>query len=244
MTFPTPDSSRQGDEPWWASRRTVLAAGLVLGIVLLAVFLALRPGDNTPQAGEPAAPGWTSATSPQASGASSPDDMNVPREAPPARWDVYKTIALPVSPSAGPREVDHDMAVGYSHSPTGALIAATQLSVRYSLANDWRPVLDRSVAPGPGRDAWAATRSKYGSWATPTPGSYCQAAGFAFVDYQPSRAVIQLVHRCSGGQLQATVVTVAWQDEDWKLVLQPDGSSSPTQEPIESLDGYSPWGGV
>lgn len=238
-----PGSGAPDDGPWWSSRRTVLAAGLVLGIVLLAVFLALR-GDDGPgrAAGGPTVPAG-SAPAQTAPGRQS-GDATVPRTTPPAQWVLYKTVALPVSASAGPRDIDGDVAAAYSHTPTGALVAATQLSVRYAFADDWRAVLDRSVAPGAGRDVWVATRGKYASLAPPQAGTYCQVAGFVFVDYAPSRAVVQMANRCPNGQLQATTLTVAWQDEDWKLVLQPNGSPTPTQQPIASLDGFIPWGGV
>jgi hypothetical protein len=245
MTSPIPGGGGPDEGPWWSSRRTVLAAGLVLGIVLLAVFMALRGRDDPGRAaGGPTVPaGSAPASSPEAPGTQAADTA-VPQTPPPVQWALYKTVALPISTSAGPRHVDGDVAAGYSHTPTGALVAAAQLSVRYFFADDWRAVLDRSVAPGAGRDVWAATRGKYASLAAPKSGTYCQAAGFVFVDYQPSRAVIQLAHRCPTGQLQATTLTVAWQDEDWKLVLQPNGSPTPTQQPIASLDGFIPWGGV
>jgi hypothetical protein len=240
-------SPRDG-QPWWSSRRTVLAAGLVAVIVLLGLVMALHgsapapPGEGAegPTATDTAAGGQAPPVR-----VSDPAADEVPRTtAPPVTWSLYKGVALPVSATAGPREVDGDVAAGYAHTPTGALIAAAQISDRYGPADDWRAVVDRSIAPGPGRDAWVATRSKYDKFASASPGTYCQIAGFSFIDYQPSRAVIQLANRCPAGQLQTVPITVSWQDGDWKLVLQPDGSPAATKQVIPSLDGYVAWGGV
>lgn len=239
------ESSADGHAPWWSSRRTLLAAGLMAVVLLLALFLIFRDPPGQPDA-DPGgtAPGVTAEPSSSASASPRGDDV-VPRTTPPpVSWQVYKTLALPVSTSAGPRSVNGDLATGYAHTPTGALVAAAQLSVRYSLANDWRRVLDRSVAPGPGRDVWAATRAKYGAFADPAPGTFCQVAGYMYVDYTPDRAVIQMADRCPNSKLQSILTTVTWQDGDWKLVLQPDGGVGPDQPALSSLDGYVVWGGV
>lgn len=236
-------SDQGGGAPWWSSRRTVLAAGLVAVIALLGLVMALRGGDApAPGPGEPTAAA-SGGTAPAPG--SAPGTDQVPRTVPPpVTWTLFKGIAVPVSAGAGPRDVAGDVAAGYAHTPTGALLAAAQVSSRYGVADDWRSVVDRSIAPGPGRDVWVATRGKYDKLATADPGTYCQTAGYSFVDYQPSRAVIQLANRCPGGQLQTVPITVSWQDGDWKLVLQPDGSPGPTHQVIPSLDGYVVWGGV
>ncbi|MDQ1245812.1 MAG: hypothetical protein QG597_179 [Actinomycetota bacterium] len=236
------------ETPWWSSPRTALAAGLVAVIIVLGLFLTLRGSGTTPPPGDGAeGPATTPAAGGQAPPVTVPGPAaeEVPRvTAPPVTWSLYKGVALPVSATAGPRDLDGDVAAGYAHTPTGALVAAAQVSSRYGIADNWRSVVDRSIARGPGRDVWIATRSKYDKLASVSPGTYCQITGFSFIDYQPSRAVIQLANRCSSGQLQTVPITVSWQDGDWKLVLQPDGSPSPMNQVIPSLDGYVVWGGV
>jgi hypothetical protein len=38
--------------------------------------------------------------------------------------------------------------------------------------------------------------------------------------------------------------TVRWVDGDWKLELQPDGSTTPSRQSVTSVAGFIPWGGV
>jgi len=133
---------------------------------------------------------------------------------------------------------------GYAHTPTGALLAATQIGARYLISpgDDWRRVVQEQVLSGPGRDVYVEKRAKVTSSAP--PGTYGQFAGFRFVTYTPDVAVIQLVSRFSDGTLQVSTYTVRWVNGDWRLQLQPDGGASPTLQRVDNLAGFVPWGGI
>jgi hypothetical protein len=163
--------------------------------------------------------------------------------APDLQWQLFAGVPLPYSRTAGPLTVDGSVYSGYERSQTGALIAAAHLSARYlvTAGNGWRDVLERQVLPGPGRDAFARLRASVTEQAP--PGTYGQPAGFRFVAFTPDVAAIQLVSRFPRtGVLQVVVVTVRWVDGDWRLQLQPDGSSSPTAAAVPDLDGFVVWG--
>jgi hypothetical protein len=134
---------------------------------------------------------------------------------------------------------------GFEQTPTGALIAAAQISSRFLISpgQDWRKVVKDQVAPDAGRDAYVDKRAKV-TVSTVAPGTYGQFAGFRFVTYSSETAVIQYVTRFTNGNLQVTTDTVRWIDGDWKLQLQPDGSPSPTAQGVTSLTGFVPWGGL
>jgi hypothetical protein len=165
-------------------------------------------------------------------------------------WQLYQGVALPFSAANGPSVVNGDVATGYAHNPEGALLAAAQIGVRYLVAPNWSAVVASSVAPGPGLDAYAALRqsqSSSGKATTssgPTPGTYLQLAGYQFVTYTPQTAVVQLISQGSSGTYQVVTNTVTWSGGDWKLVLQSNGSSSPTAQTVSSLAGFIVWGGV
>ncbi len=56
---------------------------------------------------------------------------------------------------------------------------------------------------------------------------------------------MQLVSRFAAtGQLQVNTVTVVWSGDDWRLLLQPGGSISPSLQAVSSLTGFLPWAGV
>jgi hypothetical protein len=224
----------------------IVCAAFLLALVLGSVaILALRDGEEQAPAAAPtpSAPVSTAPASPSPS-VTEELDQTIPIETPSGvRWELWETVALPFSTEAGPRVVDGDVATGFAHTPTGALIAATQTAVRYRVAQDWRSVLQASVDPGAGAEAWANLRAPL-TLDPPQPGQLGQAAGFQFVSYTPDRAVIQYVAKFANGSMQMTSNTVIWDGADWKLVLTDDGGVSATAVPIESLSGFIPWGGV
>lgn len=245
-----PDQSAQpGHEPtpraerdWFSGRRwTGIGAIGVLVVVALCVGLLVFPRRGDQRSSPPTASG-TPTTSAPAVG-----DQQIPT-APPSdvTWSLYQSVALPSSPGAGPHTVFGDAATGYAHTPTGALVAAAQISTRRLLALDvdWRASLTAMVAPGPGREAFARSRSSVSHPQPDPPGTYNQLAGFNFLSYTPTDAVIQLVSKTPGGTLQVVPEHLAWLENDWKLVLAPDGGEASSAQRLESLDGFVPWSGV
>lgn len=230
------DSSRR-------SRTLLLLAGGFLVLVVICLFIVLfstrgeqQPQTGTPQGGPAAAP-------------TTPDngDKRIPTAAPPGvTWTFFHGVALPQSRTYGPTQVRGDLAAGYAHSPTGALLAAANISVRYGSSPEWRAILDEQTVPGPGREAFAAIRAEHPISASsqPAPGSRGQIAGFRFVNYTPEVATIQIVSQFAsyGGVLQMTTLTVRWNGQDWLLELQPDGGASPTASRVNSLAQFTPWG--
>ncbi|WP_125189124.1 hypothetical protein [Streptomyces sp. RP5T] len=134
------------------------------------------------------------------------------------------------------------MARCYAHTPVGALLATSQISVRYLAADDWLKVT-RTQTVGAGRDTYIADRTKSEQTAPPDAGGsvHGQIAGFRFVTYNDTTAVIQTVWRFPDGRMQAATTTMLWQDGDWRLEFPAD---PPDPTPVDSLAGYTSWGGV
>lgn len=244
------DRDSAPDRSSWRRTGFVIAACFVTLVAALAVVVVVTA---TPGQGHkpPAAttPGST-ATQPSAAGGQHgchlTDTSQAIPDAPPAdvTWTVYKTVAEPVSRSAGPGIVDAGGGARcFAHTPLGALIATWQIGTRFALADDWRTVTLQQVMPGPGRDIYMRRRAAVTDNSA-QPGEYGQIAGFKFVTYTPQTAVIQIVSRFSDGSMQVSTMTVVWSGGDWKLQLTPDGSESPTVQPVSSLVGFVVWGGV
>lgn len=238
MTYPAPggqpDPSRRSRTPLY------LAGGFIALVVICLVIVLVSSTGSDDQPGGPAGP-------PPAARDAGEVDQTVPTTAPPgATWTYFRSVALPQSHTYGPTQVNGDVAAGYEHSPTGALFAAVNITTRYSFGLGWREVLDRQTAPGPGRKAWIAIRTQHplDPNAQPAPGSYGQFAGFRFVNYSPEMATVQVVTQFAnyGGALQMSTLTVQWSGQDWVLVLQPDGSPSPSVAKVPSLDQFVSWG--
>jgi hypothetical protein len=242
-------------------RRGTIAAGVLLLIVLLLLaYIGFgRNGSNhtgtpTPSSASTVTPGSTNtgSTGPTTTGQAGPAacdlsdfDQSIPEVTPQGiTWNLYQTVALPSSSTAGPEIVDGDVARCFAHTPLGALIAATQISFRLVLAPS-TDVAVEEVIPGPGRNLFIAADEKaLKSSSGNQPGDYDQSAGFKFVTYSPAVAVIELATKSDSGALQASTVTVDWSQDDWKLALEPNGDTTPNVLPLSSLVGYSIWAGV
>jgi hypothetical protein len=245
MTSTDPPATPPADQDWFGGRRWtgIAAVGvlIVVAVCALVVFVLDHGGparQAAPIAGRPA-------TVPTVAGLPSA----VPTAAPAGTsWVIYQTVALPSLPGAGPVHVDGAIATGYAHTPLGALLAAANESYRYGLAGDdqWLAAAQQMLAPGPGYDAWLSIRAAhpYGPAGGAGRDKLSQLAGFEFISYTPSDAVIQVVTRDVNGVLQVGAEHVTWQDGDWRFVLAPDGSQLANVQQAASLEGFVEWRGV
>ncbi len=161
-------------------------------------------------------------------------------------WQIVDTVALPFSDSAGPIRVTDGIPAGFAHTPTGALLAMVQIDFRHLIQPNFVAVTAADVADTPGRAEFFHL-VQVGGLTNPTnpqPGTYLQLAGFEFVSYTSSTAVIQLLTARLDGSYQISTLTVAWDGTDWQLVLQADGTDSPNQQIVASPVGFVLWGGV
>ncbi|MEE1940988.1 hypothetical protein V1L54_16515 [Streptomyces sp. TRM 70361] len=260
----TEPGNRAADEPRspWLRTGFVLAAAFLGFVAVIGAAIAI--GSDTPAPGTPAGAGATTAEAPGSrartadpprsapasgdAGAGCPEltdeRQDVPTSAPAGvTWTLYQAVALPSSEAAGPAVAGADVARCYARTPVGALLATSQISVRYLAAEDWRKVT-RTQLVGAGRDAYLADRA--GAERTAPPGgrggaAHGQIAGFRFVTYNDTTAVIQTVWRFPDGRMQAATTTVLWRDGDWRLEY-PAVPAAPV--PVDSLAGYTQWGGV
>ena len=234
-----------GDEKWLGGRKwTGLAAVIILGVLLVAAAGVLFSDDGSGQQTQPA----TAPTATVHPNPGSAHDQSLPTVAPAnVTWTLWEGVGLPVSAGAGPANVQGSVASRYSHSPTGALMAASQLAVRVVLApdTDWRRTVEAGTVPGPGRDAWIKDRKPLvGKFVGVEPGQAAQLAGFQFTGYSPDLAVITLVNGDATRGYRASTVTLVWRGGDWRVQQGPDGLTSTNVHPIADLAGFVPWSGV
>ncbi|MFD6921846.1 hypothetical protein ACFV99_16750 [Streptomyces sp. NPDC059944] len=158
------------------------------------------------------------------------------------QWAIFRTEALPQSKTAGPAVTERDLTRCYAHTPTGALIAAVQISTRSMLASNWTEVWEKQTY-GPDRDAaLKQLRAQLGSGPQPdpAPGDLGQVAGFHFVTYNDDTAVIDLLMRYPDGSLQVAPQTVRWDNGDWQLEVNDDAQ----RRTVRSAAGFVSWGGI
>ncbi|MET7299621.1 hypothetical protein [Embleya sp. NPDC005575] len=237
----------------------IASALVILFVVLSAVYLAVAGGDGKSRA----APPTTSPNVAPVTLAPIPDSVSVDANACPVTqvadvtrptqpprdvaWQSFRTVLVPASSTAGPLVTQGDVARCYQQTPTGALLATAQITIRYAFAENWRRVVAEQVVPGPNADAYSLPRIEQeltrGAPRPPEPGSLSQIAGFKFVAFSFQSASLEIARRTPAGNLQAFVHTVVWTNGDWKLELQPDGADAPIGRNLISLEGFIPWGG-
>jgi hypothetical protein len=227
----------------------VIAAGFLAALavwVIASPGQSLRAGSHHHPVTKPAASS-PSIPSPSATASPSSLDQSAPDSPPPGvTWQIIDTVALPFSASAGPASVADGIPSGFAHTPTGALVAMVQIDFRHLIDPNFMAVTQADVANTPGRAKFFNLVEADGltNPANPEPGTYLQLAGFQFVSYTASTAVIQLLTARPDGSYQVSTLSVAWDGNDWQLVLQADGTDSPNQQIVSSPVGFVLWGGV
>jgi hypothetical protein len=172
--------------------------------------------------------------------------QRIPREAPGAvSWQFETNMLIPLQEQGGPAVEDaKGLRSCFAHSPTGAVLAAMVTLGQIRNPQLTEAVLRDRIAPGEGRNlALKAVRTS----ATPrNTGQTSQFTGFKVIDYLPNRAIISIAVRLDSQKVAGLPVTLLWIGNDWKLVLQPDGSFNGAVAPdvLQSLEGYVRFGGA
>lgn len=260
------------DQPRGLRRHgVVIAIVLVVVVIVVAVVLVLEghhgrkvassppaaattavAQTTTPAAATPSAaattPTVSTSTSVAAPAATTSALVTIPPTAAPVgvTWALFQGIALPSSTSDGPTKVSGPIYSGYSHTPTGALLAAVQISTRHLLtpAPGWQAIVATQVEPGPGRDQFTKLEAAQAQDTAAPGGGYGQYVGFRFVTYSPDVAVIEVATKFPNGNEQVSTLTVRWLQGDWKQELQPDGADTPPPQSVQNLAGFTAWSGV
>jgi hypothetical protein len=241
------------DAPSPFKGRLFIASGifLVLVLLLLGFVVFSDNGDDNDQAapGPSGTPDSTPTAAPTSQGDDCPKlsdtDTSVPLNAPKGvTWQLVDGYALPSSKASGPGRVDGDVAHCYARTPTGALLAAVQITGRQLSADDWESIVERQCV-GDGVDYYLTERrrieKKEGSQAL-TADQHGQVGGFKFITFDENTAVVDLVWRDKNGGLGAGSVTLRWSGGDWKNEITRNPAAP--GGPIDSLAGYIAWGGV
>ncbi|WP_327430888.1 hypothetical protein [Streptomyces sp. NBC_01236] len=246
--------SGEWEQPFWQQRGWVLSAGFLLVLLVLAVFTMVSSGDEDP-AGASADPsptpsatrdsdgGGSSASNARPAGCRTDDsDQAKPGKAPADfRWKADGTGLVPVSKTAGPLKYDGPVWSCYAHTPMGAVLAAHAITDHLSYPG-WREVVERQVVPGTGRDALIASRSQEDDKPTSGKADAGGYAGFSVLSYNKEEATLMFLLRSpNAGTYGSASVTVHWQDGDWKLAPDPDGTVYSGMAQVNGTTGFVTW---
>jgi hypothetical protein len=157
------------------------------------------------------------------------------------QWSVLAGNVVP-SAAAGPGLVQGSVARCFAHDAAGALLAAIRipLAIGTAGADTWRGVVDAGLVPGPGTDAVVAIADQAYSviGAGATGQSPAPVAGFKFIAYSPSEAVVAVVFRNPTGALFVSDTVVVWFGGDWRVEPGLDGQLGSPPAQVASLVGF------
>ncbi|MGW2725093.1 hypothetical protein [Streptomyces sp. NPDC001492] len=250
MSAPTDGRGPEAPASPFQQRWFIVSAAFLIVVVLLGLLVVFTTRDNSSANGSKSpAPSASAASTPSASAAAggcpalADTDTTVPTAAPQGvTWGLFRTVALPTSKSAGPAAADGDLTHCFAHTPTGALIAASQISIRSMLARNWQDVWQRQTYGDAKAAQLASLRKQFKSspLPDPAPGELGQFSGFRFVTYSADTAVIELLTRFSDGALRLNTAVLRWHDGDWQYEVSKTGQ----QRIVTSSEGFAAWGGV
>ena len=226
-----------------------------MAVVIIGGALALVVSLSPRVAGGAAARPASSASPVGTPVAGNPGGSSVPQvNLAEVRWYDFYGVELPFSAQAGPRNTGGGLAVGFAHSPLGALLAAVNIAVRANA--QWGPPIFtpviRNQVTGPDAAALLADcLSTYGQASQSAGVTGGQPLGnvdvaeeaFRWVAYTPDAAVIDLVSAGPGSQgttVRATTqLEVVWDGGDWKVIAPPGGDWGNSAAELSSLTGYT-----
>jgi hypothetical protein len=216
-----------------AARRRARRTGLValLAVTVLACCLVLVIQHS---AGDPTAPVRTVSASPSPIVSTFGDGL-LPDD---VAWARVSGVDLPISPTAGPADTSAGLALGFAHTPAGALLAALHLLVRTTpqvgpavfeptlasqVVGESAPAMRQAVTDDYQRAAAAAGIS-YGQPLGDLPAALEGARIDAYSDEHADLSVLTAIVDDTGTTRYAgTSVTVDWVEQDWRLVAPPTG---------------------
>ena len=213
-------------------RRSVVIAGSAAALVVLVALAALvgLNRQDVPTASSPPTAAQTAESQCGLSG--TPGNEAVGASS--ATWTDVAGWALPTSTTDGPGvRTEKGPWSCYARTPSGAVLAAYVIAMRGGgLADDWKTVVREQTMPGPGQDVLLGSVPNFSSVTTPR--------GFVVAAYSPDRSTIRYGLDVNGGDYACTI-NVQWSDNDWRLVLGDDGSTS--SGCTRGLpDEFTPWG--
>ncbi|GAA5054165.1 hypothetical protein [Nocardia callitridis] len=166
----------------------------------------------------------------------------------PRGWQRVYGASVPFSTSDGPTRIEDDLAVGYSHTPQGAALAAAQITYRLNARPADRDLYVRQVRVSAQQIAsydQALASDRLPKQQPESITRYFTASdAFKIDDYADDLAIVRLATRgpvVDGKQLWAAIrLVMVWDAGDWRL--KPTSASAAAQsEYLETLQGWTLW---
>ncbi|UFS97221.1 hypothetical protein [Nocardia huaxiensis] len=162
-----------------------------------------------------------------------PPDPDRPPTA--VRWEPWQGVQLPFA-QEGPTKVA-DAALGYTHSPQGAALAAIHHTLRVSLSPDtsWARMAAQSLMPGPGKDSWVIARALLSITSGADPATVPTITAYKVNTYADARAEIVIYSTYPDASITANTATVVWLSDDWRLLIPDPAAKVQTVQAVSFI---------
>ncbi|WP_282785570.1 hypothetical protein [Nocardia sp. CC201C] len=165
----------------------------------------------------------------------------------PGGWQRVFGASVPFSTSDGPTRLEDGLAVGYSHTPQGAVLAAAQITYRLNARPADRALYVRQVRVSAQQVAaydQALADERLPKQQPEKVTRYLVAPdAFQVENYADDMAIVRLAARgpvVDGRQLWAAVrLIMVWDAGDWRL--KPATARGSQTEYVDSLAGWTKW---
>ncbi|WP_067545553.1 hypothetical protein [Nocardia crassostreae] len=165
----------------------------------------------------------------------------------PHGWQRVYGASVPFSTSDGPARLENGLAVGYSHTPQGAALAAAQITYRLNARPADRELYVRQVRVSAQQVAdydQALADERLPKQQPEKVTRYLVAPdAFQVENYADDMAIVRLAVRgpVRDGRVQwaAVRLIMVWDAGDWRL--KPSTSKSSQTELVDSLAGWTKW---
>lgn len=165
----------------------------------------------------------------------------------PYGWQRVFGVSVPFSTSDGPTRLENGLAVGYAHTPQGAVLAAAQISYRLNARPADKQLVQQQLRTEPDQlEAYdqAVDNGKLPEQEPEQVTKYLVAPdAFQVENYADDMAIVRLAMRgesVDGQQTWAAVrLIVVWDAGDWRL--KSSTSDIAQTEYINTLVGWTPW---
>ncbi|MFI1912502.1 hypothetical protein [Nocardia sp. NPDC020380] len=165
----------------------------------------------------------------------------------PHGWQRVFGASVPFSTSDGPARLEDGLAVGYSHTPQGAAIAAAQITYRLNARPADRELYVRQVRVSAQEVSLydqALADQRLPKQQPERVTRYLVAPdAFQIENYADDMAIVRLAARgpiVDNRQLWAAVrLIMVWDAGDWRL--KPSESKVPQTDYVDSLAGWTKW---
>ncbi|WP_067722616.1 hypothetical protein [Nocardia yamanashiensis] len=162
-------------------------------------------------------------------------------------WQRVYGASVPFSTSDGPTRLENGLAVGYSHTPQGAVLASAQITYRLNARPADRELYVRQVRVSAQQVTaydQALAESRLPKQQPEKVTRYLVAPdAFQVENYADDMAIVRLAARgpvVENRQLWAAVrLIMVWDAGDWRL--KPSTSKSSQTDYVDSLAGWTKW---